>query len=1344
MPAPPLRWHPAHLPLSPRLRRGQALEALAIVNKLRMENINFNKYEFAESGVVTEDASPLDIDTPPTGEGAKKRSTNGGSFTYSIPEGLRDAARIVAEASSPAIPNGDHEQVAASIRRKYALRTNDTNVPHQALLPKDESKGWAPEWKDNVYPAANGAETEEVVKRATDSYWMATMQQRGSSPFAPDGYKVWRNIKEFGAKGDGITDDTAAINRAISEGGRCGANCGSSTIYPAVVYFPPGTYLVSSSIIQYYNTQFLGDPISVPTILAASSFIGLGVITSDVYISDNEQWYINQNNFLRSVKNFKIDVRLTDPNAYVCAIHWQVAQGTSLENIEFYALTGTTQQGIYMENGSGGFLSDLTFVGGNFGAFFGNQQFTTSHLVFVNCKTALQIHWDWAWTMQDIVIESCNTGIIIVGGAGGPMSNGQPVGSLLLTDAVIANTPTGILSSLYAENSTALLVQNTGFFNVKDAIVDDVLSQTLVAGGDEVFIDNWGFGMLSTESGVSNFANGINIPSMNRTSSLLAETGYVKPNFFTRRRPKYHDIGESQIMDVKVLGAKGDGVTDDGPVLNAILQNAANLSSIVYFPFGVYVVKDTLRIPVGSRLIGQAWSQIMAKGSKFENELEPRVMVKVGEAGDVGIVEIQDMLFTVSGATAGAVLVEWNVHESTQGSAGLWDSHFRVGGAIGSALQAEDCPKLSGSINPDCKAASLLLHLTPKSSAYMENVWVWVADHDLDKITQDQIDVYVARGVLIESQGPTWLYGTASEHCVFYQYQLSGASNVLLGMVQTESPYYQPVPKAPQPFTPGIFPNDPTFDSCPRGSTTCAISWAVRMLDSQTVYLLGAGLYSWFSDYSQDCLDTENCQQRGFHIEESNDIWIYNLCTKAIVEMITPVKELVTLAVDNRNGFLSSILAWVRNSSDITIGQREFEGFRVYSPGSPMIDGLTDTCQTALTQTIKCHTKLRGWQRPTMRRSLGNATLTDEICDAGCGRALRAYYEAVTAACQGQNFTVPAGVTFPERAGGTIWTAYNETCLKDPSTNEYCTDVISAFTPTETFEEMPHDELCSPCYIGLHKMMQNSPYSVYHDPFQSEYLKARLEYIYSQCDIGDGPSDVKDPQYIPIEEGPISCFTDVTYTTKEADTCDSIALSYSIASAALQSANSEMITNCTAVKPNLELCIPLTCDRLYVLDDADSCDSIELSADVRLGSVRAYNPWVNYFCDNLASTVWIHGRILCLSPQGGLYNVSNPIPGVVVAPSGSTGYSSRVVAPPEGSTVAEGTTPYCGKWYTVSSSNETCAAVCSATGITAGMFREVNPSLAGGAVEDCTALLQVGVTYCVAPIYGWEDVDMVV
>jgi glucan 1,3-beta-glucosidase len=36
--------------------------------------------------------------------------------------------------------------------------------------------------------------------------------------------------------GDGVTDDTDAINNAITSGGRCGpGTCGSSTITPAIV-----------------------------------------------------------------------------------------------------------------------------------------------------------------------------------------------------------------------------------------------------------------------------------------------------------------------------------------------------------------------------------------------------------------------------------------------------------------------------------------------------------------------------------------------------------------------------------------------------------------------------------------------------------------------------------------------------------------------------------------------------------------------------------------------------------------------------------------------------------------------------------------------------------------------------------------------------------------------------------------------------------------------------------------------------------------------------------------------------------------------------------------------------
>lgn len=47
-------------------------------------------------------------------------------------------------------------------------------------------------------------------------------------------------------------------------------------------------------------------------------------------------------------------------------------------------------------------------------------------------------------------------------------------------------------------------------------------------------------------------------------------------------------------------------------------------------------------------------------------------VVLVGIPGDTGSVEIQDLLVTVAGPTAGAVLMEWNIAQDKQGSAAMW------------------------------------------------------------------------------------------------------------------------------------------------------------------------------------------------------------------------------------------------------------------------------------------------------------------------------------------------------------------------------------------------------------------------------------------------------------------------------------------------------------------------------------------------------------------------------------------------------------------------------------------------------------------------------------------------
>lgn len=170
-------------------------------------------------------------------------------------------------------------------------------------------------------------------------------------------------------------------------------------------------------------------------------------------------------------------------------------------------------------------------------------------------------------------------------------------------------------------------------------------------------------------------------------------------------------------------------------------------------------------------MTGQVWSQIVASGPVFEDISNPQPMIRVGAPNDIGTVEISDMLFTSIGALPGLIMMEWNVQAENQGSVGMWDAHFRVGGAIGTELQLAQCPP-QPEIPTECIAATMMMHLTNTSNGYFENVWAWVADHDIDDPTNAQVTIAVGRGILLESPGPTWLYGTASEHAMLYQVSL--------------------------------------------------------------------------------------------------------------------------------------------------------------------------------------------------------------------------------------------------------------------------------------------------------------------------------------------------------------------------------------------------------------------------------------------------------------------------------------------------------------------------------------------------------------------------------------------
>lgn len=48
------------------------------------------------------------------------------------------------------------------------------------------------------------AKASETVNAAASSYWLSSISRNGKAAYGNQDYQVFRNVREFGAKGDGI------------------------------------------------------------------------------------------------------------------------------------------------------------------------------------------------------------------------------------------------------------------------------------------------------------------------------------------------------------------------------------------------------------------------------------------------------------------------------------------------------------------------------------------------------------------------------------------------------------------------------------------------------------------------------------------------------------------------------------------------------------------------------------------------------------------------------------------------------------------------------------------------------------------------------------------------------------------------------------------------------------------------------------------------------------------------------------------------------------------------------------------------------------------------------------
>ncbi|KAL8687402.1 MAG: hypothetical protein Q9224_005162, partial [Gallowayella concinna] len=609
-------------------------------------------------------------------------------------------------------------------------------------------------------PLIDPSHHDEAQKSTATPYWLDQQDHngagRGYAPFAGSDYPVYRNVKSYSAAGDGSTDDTSALQNAINDAGN-GASRYQNEVStrPALVFVPGGTYKITKKLDMRLNTILVGDPNDRPVFRPSFDFKDETLIDGEDYATHGTY---GTTNFFTAIKNIVIDTTILDKDRSTIALRWGIAQACHLTNIKIQMPNDSRgHTGIAMTQGSTIAVTDISIEGGAVGIKNGNQQVLFKNISFKYCTTALAQTGGFSAVLQGARIDTCAIGVDTTGA-------GQ-LGSLVILDSTSVNSGPVVKfrdsSHDGGDRNQQIIIENLDF-NGHNPIAIGADGSTKLANTNNV--ETWIWGNVSPGT----YQTGKTLTT-DRSPGLLSND-----KFFTMRQPTYQQYDNDKVVNVKVVNdhpVRGDGNTDDSPSLNAILaQNAAD-GKLSYFPYGVYIVKTTLYVPPGTRIVGEAWSVISGIGSAFGDRYNPSPVVMVGKPGETGIAQIQDIRFTVADIAPGAIILQVNMAGSNPGDVGFWNTHVTVGGMADSNVNVACGDPNTAS----CLAAFAMVHLTSSSSAYIENMWGWTADHSLERGGRQNIAT--GRGLLVEATKGTWLTGTGFEHNTLYGYNLHHAQN---------------------------------------------------------------------------------------------------------------------------------------------------------------------------------------------------------------------------------------------------------------------------------------------------------------------------------------------------------------------------------------------------------------------------------------------------------------------------------------------------------------------------------------------------------------------------------------
>ena len=454
-------------------------------------------------------------------------------------------------------------------------------------------------------------------------------------------------LDAFGARGDGVADDSDAIQKAIDKV--------QETVGQGIVFVPEGRYRLTKTVYVWPSIRLIGYGAKRPVFVLADSTPGYQDRNNENYMvlfagsrpgaqggrggtgrggqAGGRPPDAGPGTFYSAMSN--IDVEIGEGNQGAVGVRGTYAQHSFLAHMEF-----RTGSGIAGVHDTGNVMEDVRFIGGQYGIWTRvpspSWQFTAVDAYFEGQREAAIREWMAGLTLIRPHFRNVPTAIAI--------DAGYP-DELWIKDGRMEDiTGSAVIISLEQNARTEINMENVVCRRVP-IFAEFRESGKLVAGPAEIY-----------ETRV--FSHGLHYADIG-AAAVMKDIFETVP-LTAMPEPVKSDLvpltpGDTWV-NVRSLGAKGDGVTDD----TAVLRKAIAEHRTIYLPSGYYIISDTLKLRPDTVLIGlhplATQIDLLDRTPAFQGVGGPKPMIEAPKGGTNVVIGIG--LYT-NGINPRAVAAMW-------------------------------------------------------------------------------------------------------------------------------------------------------------------------------------------------------------------------------------------------------------------------------------------------------------------------------------------------------------------------------------------------------------------------------------------------------------------------------------------------------------------------------------------------------------------------------------------------------------------------------------------------------------------------------------------------------------